>query len=389
MEPYQGRSTRPRTMVGLAVTACAVLAMAAPGLPVGAVSETAAPETSPELMGRAQMTEAALGGLAVRPPGEGRVWHGAMPEAGTEPARARDADVPGRFPTIQSAIDAAADGDTITVAPGRYEGAISFRGKDVVIRSTSGPAVTILAANLAKGPVVAFSGEETSGAVLQGFTVQGFFEGNGNQKPAVKIGAGGAPLIRDNLFLENTRCGAIDASSANPVIRDNVFMGNMSFYCGAGIGGVATRGGTIEGNAFFGNHGYGIRTRSGVVTHNVLVHNFVGPGSATADLVVSGGTAIDNLLVQEPGAGESAVFGTVLHNTFVVGQTGIRFGDGLIQGNVIWRKPGETLTLVEETLPGPPARNWRGGRYRAPPHWRARRGRYAARRAPDFRRGDA
>ena len=134
-----------------------------------------------------------------------------MPEADTGSARAVDADVPGRFPTIQAAIDAAADGDTITVAPGRYEGTINYWGKDIVVRSTSGPAVTILAANLGKAPVVSFSGEETSGAVLQGFTIQGFFGGTGSQKPAILIETGGLPVIRDNLFLENNRCGAIAA----------------------------------------------------------------------------------------------------------------------------------------------------------------------------------
>ena len=196
--------------------------------------------------------------------------------------------------------------------------------------------------------MVSFSGEETSGAVLQGFTIQGFFEGTGNPNSAIKIGAGGSPTIRDNLFLENIRCGGISAARANPVVKDNVFLSNGSFYCSSAIGGVATKGGTIDGNVFISNSGYGIHTESGVVTHNVLARNYSAVGAASTALMMSGGVLIDNLILQAPGEDESPItaFGTSLHNTFVVGPQGIKFGDGQVEGNAIWRAPGSSLQLV-------------------------------------------
>ena len=52
--------------------------------------------------------------------------------------------VPGMFPTIQDAIDAALPGDIVEVAPGTYMENIDFIGKDITVMSVGGPNVTII-----------------------------------------------------------------------------------------------------------------------------------------------------------------------------------------------------------------------------------------------------
>ena len=52
--------------------------------------------------------------------------------------------VPADQPTIQAAIDAAADGDTVLVAPGTYYEDINFHGKIITVTSEQGAAATVI-----------------------------------------------------------------------------------------------------------------------------------------------------------------------------------------------------------------------------------------------------
>ena len=47
--------------------------------------------------------------------------------------------VPDDYATIQQAIEAAADGDTILVGPDTYNEGIDFLGKKITVRSEAGP----------------------------------------------------------------------------------------------------------------------------------------------------------------------------------------------------------------------------------------------------------
>lgn len=138
--------------------------------------------------------------------------------------------VPSEFPTIQSAIDAAANGGTVLVAPGTYVEKINFHGKAIIVSSEEGPAVTAIEGN-GIGSVVRFETGEIATSVLEGFTVR-FGKAD--------LGAG----------------GGVSIIAASPTIVGNVFESNVQegfFGFGAGIGSGAGSSPLIERNVFRNN----------------------------------------------------------------------------------------------------------------------------------------
>lgn len=108
---------------------------------------------------------------------------------------------PTDYSSIQKAINAAEDGDTILVNPGTYIGNIDFKGKEIIVASlfltTGDPSYiskTILDGNQ-KGSVVRIWNGEGSGALLSGFTIT-----NGSAEYG-----GGISCIGSNPRLENLK----------------------------------------------------------------------------------------------------------------------------------------------------------------------------------------
>ena len=96
--------------------------------------------------------------------------------AASAPAWTATWHVPAQHPTIQEAIDAAAAGDTVLVAPGRYTPAdpegISFHGKAIAVLGRDGAQTTVVDAGGA-GRGFRFDSGEGAGALLSGFTITG------------------------------------------------------------------------------------------------------------------------------------------------------------------------------------------------------------------------
>ncbi len=80
--------------------------------------------------------------------------------------------VPADHPTIQGAIEAACDGDTIIVSPGTYCEIINFLGKAITVRSTNPYNPSIVPATIIEGTVTFSPGEGPSGT-LCGLTIRG------------------------------------------------------------------------------------------------------------------------------------------------------------------------------------------------------------------------
>ena len=82
--------------------------------------------------------------------------------------------VPGQYNSIQSAINASNDQDTILVSPGFYQENIDFNGKNIIVTSTyiSEQDSLIITSTIIdgnnNGSVVSFDNNETNSAVLQG-----------------------------------------------------------------------------------------------------------------------------------------------------------------------------------------------------------------------------
>jgi predicted outer membrane repeat protein len=162
-----------------------------------------------------------------------------------------DADVlnvPGDYPTIDDAISAAVNGDTIRVGPGTYpEGPLVFLGKSIVLESSDGPELTVITCASGVESTILFirSSQKQNLVELNGFTISGGVSQTGTGGGVRIIGENSQefPLptdvrINDCIFLNNTaseRGGGVYASEETTVtLTDCVFRGNSTGGSGGG-----------------------------------------------------------------------------------------------------------------------------------------------------------
>lgn len=148
--------------------------------------------------------------------------------------------VPTNYGTIQQAIDAARDGDIIDVAPGTYTESgnwdIDFRGKQITLRSTSGPQSTIiLCRDGHRG--FHFDQGETSESVLSGFTIRGGrLSGSTTMGGGIYCGTAGPTIL--NCVIEDCVAafgGGIACVGGEPVVSGCTIKDCSASSAGAGI----------------------------------------------------------------------------------------------------------------------------------------------------------
>ena len=192
-------------------------------------------------------------------------------------------NVPAGQPTIQAGINAAANGDTVLVAPGTYAENINFLGKAITVASAKGSKVTIIDGGQ-RDSVVIFDSKETTTSILRGFTIR-----NGNAKTYMTGGGismqfSSAATISGNVIVGNQARlgGGIYAQGGTPLVQRNTINRNMA-TCGGGSGGGIEFDATyapqilsnvIENNLAPSGGGAGI-TLEGLFAPAILINNTI------------------------------------------------------------------------------------------------------------------
>lgn len=194
--------------------------------------------------------------------------------------------VPADFSSIQAAVNAAQEGDTVLVSPGTYYENVQLRGRNIVLTSRyfleNDPAAVIRQTIIdGSQPVHADTASciliwkgETAATVIQGFTLRG---GQGTRwydhyVPGYFREGGGilsefsSPVIRHNIIRDNTvpkvgaslisyGGGGIRAGDGAPRIENNYIVHNRADGYGGGIVLNYCPGAVIENNIIAFNYG--------------------------------------------------------------------------------------------------------------------------------------
>jgi len=123
---------------------------------------------------------------------------------------------------VQHAIDTAAAGDTLVVAPGIYREKVRLNGKNVTLTSTNpdDPAVRAATVIAGGGYQVTFADDETADCVFAGFTVSGGSYG--------LFCAGAAPTIENCTITDNSYAGVKVWNKGAPTFNRCEIAGNAT-----------------------------------------------------------------------------------------------------------------------------------------------------------------
>ncbi|MFC2138827.1 hypothetical protein ACFLTE_11685, partial [Bacteroidota bacterium] len=262
-------------------------------------------------------------------------------------------NVPSEYVTIQSAMNAAATGDTVLVDEGPYYENIRFYGKSIIVASKfildQDPdhiTNTIIngseATNSDSASCVMFYGEDAN-AVLQGFTLT---EGRGTKYILSDLTT--TTKYDGQITVEG---GGIFFNKSSATVKNNLIINNEA----AAISGYDYNGGGAI-SSFCGNPS---------IYNNVIIHNRAVTANGTygyASGIVfneSNGTIRNNIIYNNHTTGRAAIFidinkDAIVENNTIVGNTSDRDAAGIFnrtpnsifRNNIVWGNINSTNQIM-------------------------------------------
>jgi hypothetical protein len=268
--------------------------------------------------------------------------------------------VPGEYSTIQNAINASGEGDTVLVSDGTYLENINFNGKNIVVASNyiidKDPLHIINTVIDGSSPlqpdtascVLIVSGEDST-AVLAGFTLTG---GTGTRWTDEH----GAGVYREG--------GGILVTLSSPTIMNNIIINNEAIdrtaVVSAGGGGI--RAGDSNAHIYNniiahnkGHYGAGIvwNYAAGEMKNNIIIYNSGGEdyGGGGVWTLALGATLIENNViaynsVTGSGGNKGKGGGILVWSTSIIARNNIIWGNTQTSGDQVYLSGGGTADMT-------------------------------------------
>jgi len=217
------------------------------------------------------------------------------------------------FNSIQEAVTAAQPGDKILVCPGTYPETVEVNKPDLQIEAQAAPGEVVLEGTGTRP--VGFHLLNTTGVLLQGFTVQNFTSSN-IRIEATSGNASSGNTVRKNistLLVGPAASSSIHVlNSSNNVVEQNTAFSNCSLCNGISVAGDASSDNIIRHNETFLNGQAGVQTNASgprnVLFGNRSHNNAIG----IRNIFASNQTVIENNEVFANGSATAAVSGGIL-----------------------------------------------------------------------------